>query len=235
MDNNVLNAKFSKLSTPIVCDACLRKKIPLRLAPCGIKPLIPETSIAGRIIPVKHYGSVDIFLEAASKALPGDILVIDNQGRTDEGCIGDLTALEARAWKMSGIIVWGCHRDTRDLRRIKFPVFSYGHFPSGPTRLDKRGENAIGKANFGEITISSNDIVFADDDGVVFIPQEKAEEVIAEAEKIAATEQNQAKLINSGVTLFEQLDLKNYMIKKQKNPQFTFRNHLREIGGEIEE
>lgn len=54
----------------------------------------------------------------------GDILVIDNNGRMDEGCIGDLTALEAQACKLAGIIVLGCHRDTMDLKIIKFPIFS---------------------------------------------------------------------------------------------------------------
>ena len=46
-------------------------------------------------MPARHYGSVDVFLEALSSAGPGDVLVIDNGGRTDEACIGDLVALEA--------------------------------------------------------------------------------------------------------------------------------------------
>jgi len=41
----------------------------------------------------------------------GDILVIDNGGRLDEGCIGELTVLEAQASGLADIIVWGAHRD----------------------------------------------------------------------------------------------------------------------------
>ena len=235
MDNTTLNLKFSKLSTPVLCDACLRLKLRPRLAPSGISPLIPETSLAGKIIPVKHYGSVDIFLEAAAAAKPGDIMVIDNQGRKDEGCIGDLTALEAKARKMAGIIVWGCHRDTRDLKKIKFPVFSCGKYPSGPVRLDKRPHNALEKANFGENEITSDDIVFADEDGVLFVNSDKVEEVIAEAEKISLAEQKHAELIKSGCTLFEQFDFKNYLTKKENDPDFSFRKHLKTIGAAIEE
>ena len=39
----------------------------------------------------RHHGSVDIFLEALERRQAGDVLVIDNGGRTDEGCVGDLS------------------------------------------------------------------------------------------------------------------------------------------------
>ena len=107
MNNQQLNEKFSELTTPLIADACLRLKLPLRLAPSGIRPLTLEFHIAGRVLPVRHYGSVDIFLEALGTAQQGDILVIDNEGRMDEGCIGDLTTLEAQACGLAGIIVWG--------------------------------------------------------------------------------------------------------------------------------
>jgi regulator of RNase E activity RraA len=57
--------------------------------------------IAGRVLPVRHYGSVDIFLEAMGTAQRGDILVIDNQGRMDEGCIGisQLSKRRLAAWQ----------------------------------------------------------------------------------------------------------------------------------------
>ena len=60
--------------------------------------------------PATHAGGVDIFLEAMEIAESGDILVIDNQGRPGEGCIGDRTVLEGQAAGLAGIVVWGCHR-----------------------------------------------------------------------------------------------------------------------------
>lgn len=235
MKNAQLAEKFSGLSTPLVFDAALRLRIPIRVAHFGIRPLIQETRLAGRAFPVKHFGSVDVFLEAMENADAGDVLVIDNNGRTDEGCIGDLTTLEAKASKLAGIVVWGTHRDTPELIQIGFPVFSYGSCPSGPTRLDPRTDDALCIAKFGNFEITRDDVVFADDDGCVFIDLKLVEQILTSARAIWATERKQADRIKAGRTLREQLKFADFLKKRSANPENTFRQHLREIGGAIEE
>lgn len=191
--------------------------------------------MAGHALPVRHYGSVDIFLEAMGSAQPGDILVIDNERRVDEGCIGDLTALEARASGLTGIVVWGYHRDTAELQQIGFPVFSYGSCPAGPQRLDRRDPQALHSAQFGDVHVTAEDVVFADADGVLFAPAGNIEEILAAAHSIWQKERRQAQDIQGGRTLREQLRFDEYLAQRSVDHSYTFRQHLRSIGGAIEE
>jgi 4-hydroxy-4-methyl-2-oxoglutarate aldolase len=233
--NERLMERFAELSTPLVADAALRLKIPLRIAPSGIASLIPSTRIAGRALPARHYGSVDVFLEAMQAAQPGDVLVIDNGGRRNEGCIGDLTALEAQASGLAGIVVWGTHRDTPELRQIGFPIFSYGTCPSGPQRLDPRDESALRAARFGDFQVDMDDAVFADDDGCIFVALTSAQDLLTTARAIWQKERAQAEEIKKGNTLRRQLHFAEYLAKRSADPNYTFRQHLRKMDGAIEE
>ena len=226
---------FAGLSTPLVADACVRCGVPLRAAPVGIRPVVAGQRVAGRVLPARHYGSVDVFLEALGRAGAGDVLVIDNGGRTDEACIGDLVVLEARSAGAAGLLVWGLHRDTPELAAIGLPVFSYGSFPAGPGRLDEREPEALEAARFGAYLVGREDIVFADDDGVVFVPAGQAGPVLAAARQIGEVERDQARRIGQGQPLRQQTAFDEYLARRAADPSYTFRQHLRRTGGAIEE
>lgn len=230
-----LSHPFSDLYAPQIADACLRLGLTLRTAPTGIRPVIPSSRVAGRVLPVRHYGSVDVFFEVMENAEPGDVLVIDNRGMTDESCIGDLTVLEAKASGLRGIVVWGYHRDHEELVRIGFPVFSYGAHLAGPQRLRTRDPQALTSATFGSFNVTREDLVFADADGTIFIPTQQAERVLSVAKKVREGEQRQADRIKAGEKLRDQLHFDEYLTKRAADPAYTFRRHLRDVGGVIEE
>lgn len=226
---------FAEWTTPLVADACLRLQVPVRVAPAGIAPVTPGMRAAGRARPVRHWGSVDVFLESLLDARPGEVLVIDNAGRTDEGCIGDLTVLEVAGCGLTGVVLWGVHRDTGELRAIGLPVFSYGRCPMGPQRLDGRAADTFAGANFAGFRVTADDGVFADDDGVLFVPHARSEEVARKAAEIWRVERQQAAEVARGRLLREQLRLADYVAARRERPELTFREHLRKIQGAIEE
>ncbi|WP_033294267.1 RraA family protein [Amycolatopsis jejuensis] len=235
MDNNELTRRFEALTTAHLADGCLRARLKVRCAPAGTRAVVPGQRVSGRVLPARHAGSVDVFLEAIASAQPGDVLVVDNRGRHDESCVGDLVTAEVAAAGLGGIVIWGLHRDTAELREIGLPVFSLGSISTGPLHLADRPSNALESATVGRWTLITEDLVFGDDDGVLFVPAAEAEDVFRLAESIRDTERRQADRIRAGVSLREQVGFDEFLARRESDGSYTFRQHLRTVGGAVEE
>jgi 4-hydroxy-4-methyl-2-oxoglutarate aldolase len=221
-------------STPFIADGCVAVGLPVRLGRAGLRPLFTGTRMWGQVCPAKHSGSVDVFLEAIAGAREGDVLVIDNNGRLDEGCIGDLVAGEALAARLAGIIVDGAHRDTMAIRGLGIAVWSLGTCPAGPQELRTRTVHALEAASVGRSTVTREDVVFADDDGVVFVAAAELGRIVDAARDIAAREQAHAERLSRGERLSVQFRLDEYVEGRKSDPELTFREHLKRLGGAIE-
>lgn len=235
MDAKEPAALFQDLTTAHVADACLRRGVEVRCAPCDLGALRPSDRLSGRVRPARHYGSVDIFLEALENASPGEVLVIDNAGRRDEACVGDLIVLEANLAGLAGMVIWGLHRDTQELLEIGLPIFSLGACPTGPLRLDPREAGALDSARVGSWTVGPDDVAMGDANGVLFLPMARAEEIARTARSIRDTERVQAGTMRHGTSLRTQLQFSDFLARRASNPATTFRAHLRRMGGAIEE
>jgi 4-hydroxy-4-methyl-2-oxoglutarate aldolase len=234
-----VNAKFSEslisLSTPHLADACLRVGAPVRCAPAGVTAVQRGMRCAGRALPVRHVGSVDVFLEALGHARLGDVLVVDNGGRLDEACVGDLITLEVQKAGLHGIVIWGLHRDTDELVSIGLPLFSLGTLATGPQRLDPRPADCMRSARVGHWNITQRDVVACDSDGVLFMPEDELQEIVVAAMNIRETERQQAEKMRAGIWLREQTRFAEYLSARAINPSVGFREHLRRLDRAIEE
>lgn len=227
-------AALARLSTASLADALVRLKLPLRIAPQVLKPIVPGSRAYGPVLPIRHFGSVDVFLEALERAKPGDIVVIDNGGRTDEGTIGDLIVREFKKANIAAVILFGTHRDTAEIRAIGLPVWSLGACPAGPLRVTRQSKTAFTRARLGELVATARDIVVADEDGIIVFEKAALGEIAAAAAAIREREGAQAAKQDKGVTLRRQLRFADYLERRKKNPALTFRRHLQDVAGAIE-
>lgn len=227
--------RLKTLSTPHLADACLRVGVEVRCAPSDLQAINTSMHCAGRVRPARHAGSVDIFLEALENAEPGDILVVDDGGRHDRSCVGDMITREVKMAGLAGIVVWGCHRDTCELLEIGLPFFSRGKISTGPLSADSRASDALERANVGEWGVSRDDVAVGDCDGVIFLPYDRPALIVPAAEVIRDAEKKQAELMRGGRSLRNQLAFDEYLSEREQNREYGFREHLRKIGGAVEE
>lgn len=221
------------IPTAAIADAAVRLGIRIGAAPAGLIPLLPGTPFSGPAAPVTHVGSVDVLLEAIDDAPPGAVLVVDNGGRHDEACVGDLMMLEAREAGMRGAVIWGRHRDTAQLREIGLPVLSLGSYPFGPRRVPPAGR-AMRSAFLDGVAVEPGDWIVADDDGVLVVGTERREELVQAALRIQSVEGAQSERMRAGVSLRDQLDFAEYRRRQAADPELTLRRYLQETGGAIE-
>jgi len=162
-----------------------------------IKPLAPHMALAGPAITVEVRPGDNLAIHAAMAiAQPGDVLVVDGKGDLSCALLGEIMATQAQASGIAGIIIDGAVRDADTLSKGTYPVFSAGLNPCGPTKsIPGRVNHAISVAG---ATVHPGDLVVADIDGVVVIPRDEVEQVIAQAKVKLETETRRLDAIRKG-------------------------------------
>lgn len=161
-----------------------------------IRALRPDMKVAGTAFTVEVRPGDNLMIHAAmSLAQPGDVLVIDGKGDQTAALMGTIMMTACRKLGIAGVVVDGAVRDALEIEEMKFPVFSVGTNPNGPTKLVP---GRIGHpVTVGGVTVHPGDFVLGDADGVVVVEREKiasllplaAKKVKDEAERIAAIQQ----------------------------------------------
>jgi len=214
--------RLLKLDTCAVSDGMDR--LGLTGATYGVRPMWPCPKIVGRAVtmkikpvgldkPKQHLGTLPI-----DAAQPGDVIVIDNGGRPDTSCWGGLLALAAKTKGISGVVIDGACRDIDESRDLGFPVYARSAVPmTARGRVMQESYNQ--EIEFGGVQVHPGYLVIADGSGVVIIPRSKEQEIVREAEAVAATEARMAEGIRQGMSVLEVLEKLGYeqMLDKNKD------------------
>lgn len=139
--------------------------------------------------------------EALEKATPGDVLVVAGEAYTGAVLMGGLMSSRARQRGIAGAIVDGAVRDVAELRQLNWPVYAAGITPRAGTFAELGAWQ--GSVCCGEVVVHPGDLVAADDDGVVVVPQAIADEAVERAWEIERKERFIAKAIIGGLSLPE--------------------------------
>lgn len=229
LSNAFLRRAFASLTTAQLASACVRSNVELRAAPTGVGPVHVQHRLAGRVRPIQYAGSLDIILEAIQHAHPGDVLLIDNGGRRDEGCVGHLLVLEAQLAQLGGYFIWGCHRDTAPLANSPVPVFSYGSHPAESRETRVRSPKAFEYAALEDVVIIADDLIFGNQDGVIFVDERDALTVLEAANAIRDQEQRYLKRLHAGLSFRSQINFDLYLEARTYDDAYTFADHLRAL------
>lgn len=162
-----------------------------------IRSLTPGLRLVGIALTVQLPPNENLQLYRALKqALPGDVLVVDTGGCTTSAIWGELMSMRALGLGIRGLVVDGCVRDATAHGRLGFPVFARGVVPNN---CPKEGGGIFGEPlKCGGSLVRTGDIVVGDDDGVVVVPADRLDDVIARLPAIHAREEKNLKEIKAG-------------------------------------
>jgi 4-hydroxy-4-methyl-2-oxoglutarate aldolase len=207
-DDAVL-ARLRKLYSAVVADVLDALGYRNQTLAADIRPLTPVRQVCGRVftaqatvvdkVPAKPY---ELEIAAVDAMQGGDVLVCDVGNDRTCGFWGELLTTACLAKGVRGVVMSACTRDLWKIRELDFPVFGIGYHPA----------DSLGRADIlrlrepitiGGVRTSQGDLILGDDDGIVIVPQQVAEEALRRAEEKVSGENLVRAELERGVPIGE--------------------------------
>ncbi|HKR89905.1 MAG TPA: RraA family protein [Phenylobacterium sp.] len=203
MNDQELSARLKKAGATAVSDALDR--LGIKGQAIGIVPVARTMRFAGRAFTIRMLpvgltgGSVGDYIDDVA---PGQVVVIDNDGRMDATVWGDILTWVASQRGVAGTVIDGVCRDSDRCVELGYPVFARAStMRTGKDRVTADAYNVA--VQIAGVRVEPGDWLLGDADGVVCIPASRAVEVLTIAEQIEAVEDEIREAIRQGKRLDE--------------------------------
>jgi RraA family protein len=188
-------AGLGEFETPAASDLMNRL---YTMAPTIRNLTADDLQVLGPACTVKVYPGDNLMVhKALDIAQAGDVIVIDTSGSTMTAVLGDLISTKARHRGIAGFVVDGLVRDLGGIRGLgDFPVFARGVTPIGPLH---RGPGEINcPISAGGVVVHPGDVIVGDLNGVVVVPHQIADDLLAKLRAGASAESNYLAAVAKG-------------------------------------
>ena len=162
-----------------------------------LKPIDCSMKVCGPAVTVQVRPGDNLMLhKAIYVAREGDMIVADAQGFAEAGAWGEVMAVAAQSRGLGGLVFNGAVRDTAEIARLGFPVFSVAVCIKGTQKVSPGLINH--PLVLDGVVINPGDLVLGDRDGVVIVAREDAQEVLEKARARESKELEVMKRLRAG-------------------------------------
>jgi 4-hydroxy-4-methyl-2-oxoglutarate aldolase len=208
-DEDLFQMMQEQLYSGVICDILDEVGFRNQAMREDIRPLVVDTVLVGRaktilfsdVYYIQH-NPYELEIKAIDSVKPGEVVVVSTNGSRRNGPWGELMSMASKMRGARGALIDGLIRDTKKIRELGFPVFCVGFKP-----VDSKGRGMVidydCPVEVGNVLVHPGDVIFADHDGVVVIPDQVLASTIEMALHKVQAENNTRNELRQGKLLSE--------------------------------
>lgn len=186
----------------------------------NITPVWPNAHVCGPAYPVSCAPGDNLGIHLALEHAPAGSVLVVTTNNFIAGYWGEVLTVAAQSKQIKGLIIDGGARDIAALARHQFPVFSRGVSVRGTLK-----DSVISVGECIQMTgtpVKQGDLVIADSDGVVILPQESVGNILQLAQQREQKETSMMHKLSEGETTVDLLGLRQHAVQDPTETQATF-------------